>query len=528
MRVFSLKDIYFTYPSNGIRAVEGVSFTIESGCIYALLGENGAGKSTLAQICSGQLTADSGSLFFNHARLNLRSTADGIKAGIVPVPQYPKFARELPVWENLAIGLHTDKRLAGAFIKRKRAAAAVKDRLEQYGISLPLYEPAKRLDTAQMYWAAFAGALLKNPAVLFLDEPTAAYSPDETSRFYGILRCCADSGTSVVVITHRIQEVLAFADRVHILREGKLVHSGAVTQETKSKDLLCCIFGTEGTALGTAAGVGRMTVQPSGQSPKNAAEQPSAAHQTNGHSAGLKLHGVTAKAAGGTATGAALRDVCFEAPRGKITGIAGIKNQGLELLEDVLIGLRKPAAGSLYFENESLSALKREKIAYIPSRKLERSVAPRCSIFENFAVRNRRSLYKWGLYEKKTVSLWKKRTKLDLKRNWDTPVFTLSGGMMQKLIFTRELENPVPELIICAEPYWGLDRKTQQVLLEKLRILAENGSAILVLSSDADAVLEICDCIHVLYNGTLQLCMERQQYSRSVLIQAMMQAKQNV
>ncbi len=508
--MFSLQEISFTYPVNGICAVDRVSLTIKPGRIYAILGENGAGKSTLAKICSGALCPDSGNIVLNQHKHILHNTSEGIEAGIVLVPQHPQFAPELAVWENLAIGLHTDTHLSGAFLKRKNTAAYLSEKLAQFNIDLPLFKKAKDLNTAQIHWAAFAEALLKKPSVLFLDEPTASYSPAEINRFYTILRTCAKNGMHISVITHRIQEVLEYVDTVHILRTGRLVQTEMITSNTCTNDLLQSIFDTadSNTVL--------PPLQPANQQENNTREKTLT---------GLTLNNINTAA---LSDNQPLVNISLAAPRGTITGIAGLKNQGLEQLEDLLSGLRKPTSGTVHFEGLPLSHIDRTNIAYIPSRRLERGVAYHRSIFENFAVRFRHSLYKGGIYSRKRIDIWKKTSKLDWNRDWNTPVFTLSGGMMQKLIFNRELENPLPEFVLCAEPYWGLDRKTQHILLNTLRNLANQKAAVLVLTSDADAALEICDCIHVLYGGAVKNCIYRKDYNRSTLINTMMQVNHNV
>ena len=539
--MFSTENLRFTFPENGITAVDGVSIEFEAGKIHALLGENGAGKSTLARLCTGHLQPDSGRILYNGEALNLRSAADGIARGLVLTPQHPQLSADLTVWENLAIGLHTEKDIAANFLSPQKTQNAIAAALARYGIVLPLTQKAETLDTAQLHWAAIGEALLKNPSVFFLDEPSASFSPQEITQLYGILRSCADRGACIIVVTHRIQEVLSFMDTVHILRNGKTVWNGSIDSTVSANLLLQEIFGSEQaewTAAevqsntppiqvdsGTATGSSNSntpsytnTPQPDTVSPtsqfQDAAAKP-AAGLTVSHVAAVSSRGVR------------FSDFSIDVPHGKITGVVGIKKQGLELLEYLLVNTLKPGSGTIRFDGKPLSRIPRETYAYIPSKRMRNGIADRHSIAENLYVRARASLYRFGIYSPAAVEAWKRSCSFDIPRSWKDSVLSLSGGMIQKLIFSRELDNPPPQLVICAEPYWGLDRKVQLALLQRLRNLAEKGAAVIVLTSDVDAALETCDRIHVLYRGVLTRFMERSAYNRAEIIAAMMQASKD-
>ena len=539
--MFSTENLRFTFPENGITAVDEVSIEFEAGKIHALLGENGAGKSTLARLCTGHLQPDSGRILYNGEALNLRSAADGIAQGLVLTPQHPQLSADLTVWENLAIGLHTAKDIASDFLSPQKTQNAIATALARYGIALPLTQKAETLDTAQLHWAAIGEALLKNPSVFFLDEPSASFSPQEITQLYGILRSCADRGACIIVVTHRIQEVLSFMDTVHILRNGKTVWNGSIDSTVNANLLLQEIFGSEQAEWttaeaasdtppiqadsGTAAGSSNIntssytnTPQPDTVSPtsqfQDAAAQ-SAAGLTVAHVAAVSSRGVR------------FSDFSIDVPHGKITGVVGIKKQGLELLEYLLVNTLKPDSGTIRFDGQPLSRIPRETYAYIPSKRMRNGIAGRHSIAENLYVRARASLYRFGIYSPAAVEAWKRSCSFDIPRSWKDSVLSLSGGMIQKLIFSRELDNPPPQLVICAEPYWGLDRKVQLALLQRLRNLAEKGAAVIVLTSDVDAALETCDRIHVLYRGVLTRFMERSAYNRAEIIAAMMQASKD-
>ncbi len=539
--MFSTENLRFTFPENGITAVDGVSIEFEAGKIHALLGENGAGKSTLARLCTGHLQPDSGRILYNGETLNLRSAADGIARGLVLTPQHPQLSAELTVWENLAIGLHTEKDIAANFLSPQKTQNAIAAALARYGIVLPLTQKAETLDTAQLHWAAIGEALLKNPPVFFLDEPSASFSPQEITQLYGILRSCADRGACIIVVTHRIQEVLSFMDTVHILRNGKTVWNGSIDSTVNANLLLQEIFGSEQAEWttaevqsdtppiqadsGTAAGSSNTNISSYTNSPQPDTVSPASQFQASSAkpAAGLTVSHVAAV----SSRGVRFSDFSIDAPHGKITGVVGIKKQGLELLEYLLVNTLKPDSGTIRFDGQPLSRIPRKTYAYIPSKRMRNGIADRHSIAENLYVRARASLYRFGIYSPAAVEAWKRSCSFDIPRSWKDSVLSLSGGMIQKLIFSRELDNPPPQLVICAEPYWGLDRKVQLALLQRLRNLAEKGAAVIVLTSDVDAALETCDRIHVLYRGVLTRFMERSAYNRAEIIAAMMQASKD-
>ena len=547
--MFSTENLRFTFPENGITAVDGVSIEFEAGKIHALLGENGAGKSTFARLCTGHLQPNSGRILYNGEALNLRSAADGIAQGLVLTPQHPQLSADLTVWENLAIGLHTEKKIAANVLSPQKAQNAIAAALARYGIVLPLTQKAETLDTAQLHWAAIGEALLKNPSVFFLDEPSASFSPQEITQLYGILRSCADRGACIIVVTHRIQEVLSFMDTVHILRNGKTVRNGSIDSTVNANLLLQEIFGSEQTEwtaaevqsntppiqanTGTAAGSSNINTSSYTNTPQPDTVSPTSQFQSSSTS---QFQASSAKPAEGltvshvaavSSRGVRFSDFSIDVPHGKITGVVGIKKQGLELLEYLLVNTLKPDSGTIRFDGQPLSRIPRETYAYIPSKRMRNGIADRHSIAENLYVRARASLYRFGIYSPAAVEAWKRSCSFDIPRSWKDSVLSLSGGMIQKLIFSRELDNPPPQLVICAEPYWGLDRKVQLALLQRLRNLAEKGAAVIVLTSDVDAALETCDRIHVLYRGVLTRFMERSAYNRAEIIAAMMQASKD-
>jgi simple sugar transport system ATP-binding protein len=211
----------------------------------------------------------------------------------------------------------------------------------------------------------------------------------------------------------------------------------------------------------------------------------------------------------------------FTAPPGRITGLVGIKDQGLEIIEDLLAGLLQPDSGSIRFGERPLGELQRHEWAYIPGKRFVRGIATSLSIADNLTSRRRRWLFPAGFRSASRLQRWQAESSFDIGRSWKQLITTLSGGMIQRLIFERELANPQPSLVICAEPWWGLDRHFQDVLLDRLRGLAASGCPVVVLSSDLDEAMAACDRLLVIRHGRAILEQAKPQFQRNRLAEAM-------
>ncbi len=518
-----LENLSWTFNQNGVRAVDSVCLNLKPGMIAAILGENGAGKSTLAKICTGRLSKNEGELtgkiFISSEKnsenngdekpeelLQITNTAEAIKAGLVLVEQDPKLALELKVWENLVLGFNQNLKIPDLiFFKPKQIIQKLKDELSFYNIDLPLTEKTSSMDLANIYWTAIADALLKNPRYIFFDEATAQFSPQEVKKFYSVLRKYADGGACVIIITHKLQEVLNYADIAFVMNQALLIKTEKITPETNEEDLINAIFENRSLNKITLEKKEFLIQLNKDFPPRQSAE-----------SEGLKISNLHLRQL--QKSGRVLQAVHLHhkrrnencalnliAEKGEITGIIGIKNQGLEILEDILAGLLRPVDGRIFFEGKPLKKLSRNEWGYIPSKRLKRGIAPRQNILTNIISRVRFFLYRHNFYSQKNLQKWQKNSDFDLQKPLSEQVIALSGGMLQRLIFNRELDNPNPKLLICCEPYFGLDQRVSFELFKRLKTLAKKGSTIVILSSDADSAMEICDKIFVLYGGKITL-----------------------
>ncbi len=513
--MLELKNLSYAFKESGVRAVDSVSLNLERGKIHAILGENGAGKSTLSKLCTGYLSADSGEILLDSKAVNFSNVGEAISSGFVLVEQNPKLADELKVWENLIIGENTKLNIQKyKLLKPKEIILDLEKRLAKLNIELALNSQASKLDFSSIYWTVIAEALLKEPDFIFFDEASAQFSPQEVENFYSILRAYADKGACVIIITHKLQEVLKYADKAHIFSLGKVLESKDINQSSSEEDLIKAMFTHRNLHELKKEKVDFLNSLEKEYT--NKSENLQEAKNPIFKISNLSIYHSNKRK---------LSDLNLSAKSGEITGILGIKNQGLEVLEDILVGLVKAPKGEILFNGKALKKLSRKDWGYIPSKRIQRGIAPNQNILVNIVSRIRYFLYENIFYSKKNLESWHNKSQLDLEKPLNEKVLALSGGMLQKLIFNRELDNPNPKLIICSEPYFGLDQKVQFELFKRLKTLAKNGCTIIMLSSDADAVIATCDSIFVLYAGRLSEHFEKNNFDRMKILSAMLKKK---
>lgn len=499
--MFTAKGLRFTFPENRVHAVDELDVSFRPGLIHALIGENGAGKSTLARIVAGHTRPSAGSMVFEGKPYAPRNPADALDLGVALVPQHPVLAGELSVWQNLVLG-RTCLGIQGhnRFLNKTKTVTGLSSKLDEIGISLPLEQRADSLDTAQVHWTAVAESVLANPRLLILDEPSAPYSHQDIARLYELLRRLADNGATVIVITHKLSEVTAYCDEVHVLRRGKLVAERR-TGETNADELQHFMFG-QSEVVSSQISTPETNPLRSGTALPKTGE-------------GLSIRALSVDAG----PGRVLRGVSADAPRGMITGFLSLKDQGLEALEDILAGILSADDGSCLFDGRPFRS--DEKRGYVPSRRFQRGIAPGLTIGDNAIVRSRGKAFPAGVYSASNAKALSASRGFSADRPADHGIITLSGGMIQRVIIERELSLPIPELVICAEPFWGLDTHFQNDLAGLLRSAAAGSAAVCVLSSDIDEAMALCDRIYVLDRGENAGFWEKNAYDRDSIAAAM-------
>ncbi len=469
-----LSGIVKRFP--GVLACDEAGLEVRAGEVHALLGENGAGKSTLMNVLAGLYRPDAGAVQIAGRAVALRSPRDAIRLGVGMVHQHFMLVPTLTVAENLALGLTKPR-----FLLDRRTLEADVARLSREA-GLPV-DPAARvwqLSVGEQQRVEILKVLQRGARVIVLDEPTAVLAPPEVVELFAALRRLVAEGRSVILITHKLGEVAAVADRATILRRGRVVAAGLAVADTPSDELARHMIGRPAEAR---------LVRPPG---------------TPGDPV-LEVRGLSAEGDRGTP---ALRGVDLHVRSGEIYGVAGVSGNGQRELVEVLAGLRPPSEGRMRLSGvdrtgADAATLRRAGVAHIPDDRLAVGVAPHLSVAENLALTGGATSGVWLTRARMNDEAARRAAGAGL----DVPdlglaVGTLSGGNLQRVILAREL-GLRPRLILAAQPTRGLDVGATEAVHRLLLEQRAAGAAVLLVSEDLDELLALADRVGVLYEGRL-------------------------
>jgi len=486
-----MRGITKVFPENGVTANRSVDFDVQPGEIHALVGENGSGKSTLMHVLSGLLQPDSGSIEIRGVPQRFRTPREALSAGIGMVHQHLQIVREFTVLENIIMG--REPRTAWGRVDRDLAERKVGELMDLYGLKMNTRQPAFSLSIDGMQKTSLLSLLFAGAEVIILDEPMTLFDEENQDALQTALIRLREEGHTLILITHKLRESLSYSDRISIMRAGRCVgtfHSSELTRDSLSELMVSGESGrlTGGAAIpSSAAGAAA-----SGSHPSTAPGEILLELRKIGYN-GAHLP--------------ALRDVSFRLSRGEIVAVTGIRENGLETLEQILTGFTIPTSGSIEYKHlpitgASIQELRRKRIAYIPTERLVRGASMDSSVAENMIILNYRNFHSWGIMKREEIEHFSGTLgqQYNIKASPADKLSRLSGGNIQKVIISRELHTR-PELVIFSEPSWGLDLAGRQFVLEKIRSIKQEGSAILVITSDIEEALECADRIVVMYRG---------------------------
>ncbi|MBO1436843.1 ABC transporter ATP-binding protein [Meiothermus sp. CFH 77666] len=470
-----LQNITKRFP--GVVANDGVSLEVYPGEVLALLGENGAGKSTLISILYGLYRPDEGEIFLEGRPVKIHSPVDALKLGIGLVPQHPTLVGRHTVAENLALGIGTP------LLPARRIVPLIERIAQGYGLSIDPQAHVHQLSPGEKQRVEIVRALLRGAKVLILDEPTSVLTPQEAEALFRVMRELKAAGKSLIFISHKLEEVLAIADRCVVLRRGQVV--GSMPTPEASKTMLAQMM------VGRSVSFERKRANPQ---------------------MGEVLLRVEDLQVRSGRNLPALRGVSFELCVGEILGIAGVAGNGQSELVEVLAGLRKMEGGMVRLAGQPLVAnparLFAKGVAHIPEDRIHMGTVPSMSVAENLALRSFcRPPFARGLLLNPSAFAAHAQAKIReyavATPGLHTPSRLLSGGNIQKVILARELSGQ-PRLILAVHPTYGLDigatEQVHRVLLEK----TYQGAGVLLVSEDLEELLSLSDRIAVLYQGRLQ------------------------
>lgn len=488
-----LRHITKRYPENDVLAVKDVSLELCPGEIHALIGENGAGKSTLMKIAAGLVASFQGEVKLHHAQVCRL------------VQQHPQFIPQHQVWENLFLGI--EPRTRWGFIDQEAAVHSFSALAGRYAFPVEARVRAEELSAAQAQLAAILGALLHNPNNLILDEPTAPCSDHETELVFGMMRSLRDSGKAVVLITHKLREVMEISDRITVMRHGRVVKT-LLTADTHPGELSSLMIGEDcqrsdsDRRFGFFRHESSLQTAPRTEIPTSSPE--SIPTRAPGAEPIFELRNINLVHRSRTL----LEHLDLSLYPGEILGITGIRENGLEYIEDILSGTAEPNSGEVRIQGQRPSqytprGFRKLGLAYIPTDRLMRGASLSSSVEDNMILLQRKRFGRAGLLNRRASAHFSSalQHKFGITAVLGKPMHTLSGGNMQKVILSRELSQHSP-VVVFSEPSWGLDFRSSELVHEEIQRLSASGVGIVLISSDIDEILSLADRIMVMYKGS--------------------------
>ena len=481
--MLELRNITKTFGA--VRANDRVSFKVEPGTIHAIVGENGAGKSTAMRIAYGFYTADSGDILIDGQVREIRTPHDAIGLGVGMVHQHFMLVDPMTVAENIVLGAEPGN---AASLDLRQAAEDIRKVSDEFKLLVDPNATVENLSVGQQQRVELLKALYRRARLLILDEPTAVLTPQEVEEFFAILRGMREQGKTIVIITHKLTEVLAISDNVTVMRDGRVV--GEVkTSETNAAELARLMVGRDVLLR---------------------VEKPDA--KPGASLISLRDFSITGR--DGTKR---VDRVSFEVRAGEIVGIAGVEGNGQTELIEALAGLIPGSyvSGSISFEGKDITRLdararKELGIAHVPEDRHRRGLLLDFSLAENTIL---------GVHYRKPAVMGPGSILLDQKgiqerteqviRDFDVrppdpqlPARALSGGNQQKLIIGREFELP-PKFLLVSQPTRGVDIGAIEFIHRKIVAMRDAGCAVLLVSAELEEVTALSDRLLVIHNGRI-------------------------
>ena len=476
--VVSMHGIVKQFP--GVLANDHVDFSLTKGEIHALLGENGAGKSTLMNVLAGMYKPDAGSISIDNNQVSFTSPRDAIKSGIGMVHQHFMLVPSQTVTENILLGLDEPR----FFMRLSEYDRKIAEIGTRFGMDVDPTAKIWQLSVGEQQRVEILKMLYRGAKVLIMDEPTAVLAPVEIDDLFKTLRAMVADGKSIIFISHKLQEIMAIADRVTVLRHGKVTADGVAVRGTTREDMARLM-------------VGRDVVFSVNKEPSQPREVV------------LSVEDIWAENDKGLH---ALKGVTLNLRGGEIVGLAGVAGNGQRELAEVITGLRRATRGRINIcgsdsTNTSVKSGIRKGVSHIPEDRTHVGTAPNLSITDNVIMKTYNHPPIGNGWMLNTTAAEKYAT--ELRKAYDiivpsinTPVRLLSGGNLQRVILAREISCQ-PNLMIAVQPTRGLDVGAIEGVHRLLLAQRMAGAAILLISEELEELLSLSDRVYVLYGGEI-------------------------
>jgi ribose transport system ATP-binding protein len=509
-----IRVVGVTKRFGGVQALRGVNLEVLPGEVHALLGENGAGKSTLIKILSGVHAYDEGSIEIAGERVAFGSPAQSRNAGVAVVYQDLSLVESLSVGANLMLGREPRTRLG--FVKKRQLMAMVNDFLRDHGIPLDARTPVGSLPFAYRQMTEICKALMGDVRILILDEPTSALTGGEEQILFDAIRTVTRRGVGVIYVTHRLNEVFRISQRVTVFRDGMNVGMFP-TAETDMKQLVAAIIGPGHTALHARE---RTATPSAGDLPAMARENATVA--------------ATPVLALSKVSNDRLRDVDLIVRHNEIHGLAGLIGSGRTEILETIFGLRAADTGTIVIDGQALSRITPASaiklgVALVPEDRHVQGLVLDHSIERNLTLPRLPQFSRWGWLRSQAAVQQARASmkKLAVKApGASTYVKFLSGGNQQKVVFAK-WDSPRPKLLLLDEPTVGVDVGAREEIYGVVQDAARSGTGVLVVSSDLDELLRLCDRISIVVDGRILHTLDRAQLSSAEALHHLIQTSRS-
>ncbi|MCK5198992.1 MAG: ATP-binding cassette domain-containing protein [Spirochaetales bacterium] len=485
MNLISIENLSKTVNDKPL--FQDVTLGFDEGEKIGFIGPNGAGKSTLMHILAGEIPADTGKIVFGSRKVQFELPSDALRSGIGMLHQHLQLIPELTVLENIILGSEPSSKTG--IINRSKALERINYLCKEFDVYIDPDKTVSSLNADERQKTALLSILFHDIRLLILDEPTTFFSETKTDTVHKLIRKLIIMGKSIIIITHKLKEAVAIADKITVMRAGRTI-SHIDSSKTTTDQLSMLILGEAGNL-------------------------PFTWKKSQHGETILEAQNLTFARDGNN-----LLKIDFKVREREILVVTGIRENGLETLEQLLSGHVQPTSGNLLYKNKILKTnkynLREIEAGYIPSERIRTGTSIRSSVSDNMILLKYKAFVKWGLLDSKKISNYS----AELIKGYSISgkpgqlMSTLSGGNIQRVMISREMESN-PDLFIFAEPSRGLDVISKRLIYERIYKLKEKGAGILIISSDIEEALLIADRIIIMYTGKVASSVENRNITRA-------------